>query len=261
MPYTPPQLASDVVKALRKPNSRKRVLMCHLLLRELNLPVAHLSVSELGVQDFNYVALGDYHMRYELSYDNVPVVYPGSTEALNVLEASDERYVALVDLSVNEARINWIKLSRFRKWLVLDGVANYNHLLRVLNTRLVNFSKPPILYVRIANRDLPSTDSKLIGEYLDGLVRNGKVFFYRVEVPGMVVEEESEVTEATYVPTLDNVVYDVVGDRELASILMGIVKGCDDVEFVKAMVNRLVGDDELLSRLERLVKRNDRKER
>ena len=256
IPYTHPQLINDVVKMLRKPESGKRILMAHLLLKELGIPNAHISLSELGVMDYAYVALGDYHLRYEVNYGGTPVVYPGSTEALDVLEASDERYVVLVDLSGSEARVNWIKLNSFRRWVVLNDVRSYSQLIKSLDNIWYSMpGKPPMLHIRVS-KDLPSGDSKLINDYLDSLVRSNKILFYRIEVPG-VIEEESSGTyeEVSYVPTLELVVHNVVGDKDLAEVLLGIIKGCDDVGFVNLMINRLVSDVSLLSRLERLIKK------
>lgn len=256
IPYIHPQLMSDVVKGLRKPESRRRILMAHLLLKELSIPNAHISLSELGVTNYSYVALGDYHLRYEVNYSGTPVVYPGSTEALDVLEASDERYVALVDLSSDEARVNWIKLSRFRRWVILNDVRSYSQLIKSLsNMQHSMSSKPPIIHVRIV-KDLQLGESKLINDYLDNLVRSGKALFYRIEVPGVIEEEGSDTyEEVSYVPTLELVIHNVVGDKDLAEVILSIIRGCDDIDFVSLMINRLVNDESLFSKLERLIKK------
>jgi len=262
LPYVPPQLAGEVVKELRRPDAGRRVLVAHLLLKELGIPNAHLSVAELRASDYDYVALGDYHMRYSTTYGSTPVVYPGSTEALDVLESSDERYVALVDLSKREASVGWVGLTRFRRWVVVEGVRGLQDLVRALDpARLRDLQKPPIVYVELASRGIPQVELRRISDYLDGLVRSGRALLYRVQVPSVAggpAEVVAERAQPTQVPTLEQVVFRVVGDPELAKLVLSIIEGSEDPEFVKSAVGRLVGDPPLLAKLRSLVGRLDR---
>ena len=258
LPYVPPQVAGEIVRELRRPDAGRRVLVAHLLLKELGIPNAHLSLAELRASDYDYVALGDYHMRYERICGSTPAVYPGSTEALDVLESSDERYVALVDLSKREASVGWVKLARFRRWVVAEGVRSYSDLVKAIGSaKLEGFQKPPIVYVELASRSVPQVELRRISDYLDSLVRSGRALLYRVHVPSIAggpAEVVAESRPSTQVPTLEQVVYRVVGDPDLAKLVLSIVEGSEDQEFVRSVVGKLLEDESLLAKLRSLVR-------
>jgi len=255
IPYFDPPLAQDVLRRVRPPSTSRRVLMAHMLLKELNIPNAHTSLSELPISNFNYVALGDYHLRYEVNVHGVPVVYPGSTEALDVLEYSDDRFVALVDLSGGEALVSWVKLSRFRRWLVLN-ISSYSELIKYLGSALnKQFSKAPIVYVRMTEKVRQATDIRSINDYLSRLRDEGKILTYIIRAP----EGPEEVAEGgggeEYVPTLESVVHNLIKDPQVAQLVLNIVKGSDNVEFVKLLITDLISNESLINKLEKLVGR------
>jgi len=258
LPYVPPQVAGEVVKELRRPDTGRRVLVAHILLKELGIPSAHLSLAELRASDYDYVALGDYHIRYETTYGGTPAVYPGSTEALDVLESGDERYVALVDLSKREVSVSWVKLTRFRRWVVAEGVRGYSDLAKAIGSaKLEGLQKPPIVYVELASRSIPQVELRRISDYLDNLVRSGRALLYRVHVPSVAggpAEVVAERLPATQAPTLEQVVYRVVRDPDLAKLALSLIEGSEDSEFVKSVVGRLVEDESLIAKLRSLVR-------
>jgi len=262
LPYVPPQVAGEVVRELRRPDTGRRVLVAHVLLKELGIPNAHLSLAELRASDYDYVALGDYHVRYERTCGSTPAVYPGSTEALDVLESSDERYVALVDLSKREASVSWVRLTRFRRWVVAEGVRSYSDLVKAIGSaKLESLQKPPIVYVELASRSVPQVELRRISDYLDGLVRSGRALLYRVQVPSVAGGQAEVVAESlptAQAPTLEQVVYRVVRDPELAKLVLSLVEGSEDQEFVKSVVSKLLEDESLLAKLKSLVGRHAR---
>ncbi|MCS7108421.1 MAG: DNA repair exonuclease [Sulfolobales archaeon] len=255
IPYADPQGIQELIKVVKRPNASKRVVMAHLLLKELNLPVAHLSLNELRIIDYNYVALGDYHGRYVTNYGGIPIVYPGSTEAQDSLDSRDERFVALVDIGREGVAVNWVKLSKFRRWLIIKS-STYEELIKRLGE--INFSeflKPPILYAEVSNVKSVNLNAKRVLDYLTKLTQGGKISFYNIKTPNISEELEGPQREVTTsVSTLDSVVHNLLKDPKLSELVLSIIKGSDDVEFVEALINQLMNDRELINKLEKLVK-------
>ncbi len=255
IPYADPISIQEYVRVVKKPNTSKKLLMAHLLLKELNIPEAHVTINDLRVSEYDYVALGDYHMKYEVNVGGTPVVYSGATESLNVLEGVNDKYVALVDLSSDEVVVNWVKLSKPRKWFVVKP-RNYEELRKFLEgLESSKFSKPPILHIEINSKELLDLNRKLIINLLSSLRDKGKILTYRVEAPG--VSEEGDVRyphgEQIQTPTLELVVHNLIKDPVISDYVVRIVKGCDDVEFIKLLINSIVNDSEVISKLEKLV--------
>lgn len=254
IPYVDPELIQKYIKVVKRPDSSRRILMAHVLLKELNIPGAHLSLSELRGEDYNYVALGDYHIRYVTEYGGVPVIYPGSTEALSYLESSDERFVALVDLSKDDVEVSWVKLSKFRKWLIVRS-DTYDELMTLLGRMdFGDFLKPPILYAKVSNVNL-SMGSRVLIDYLNKLRESGKILVYKLETPSISEEfDESQYDEMVSEPiTLELVVQRLLKDPKISEYVLNIIKGCDDDELIEKLITSLVNDRELINRLERLV--------
>ncbi len=90
----------------------KKILVLHQGLKEFHEygELTHLDLP----RDFNYYAMGHLHNRAERWFDGFkgPISYPGSTEitAFRSDESLDKGF-CLVDLSTNEAEIEWIKLN------------------------------------------------------------------------------------------------------------------------------------------------------
>lgn len=259
IPYTSPALASSYLNSVKVPETKKRILMAHLLIKELNIPNAHASLAELRPENYSYVALGDYHIKYETVYRGVKVAYPGSTEAVNVLEAAYDRYVALVDLSGDEAVVNWVKLSTPRRWIVKE-VNSFTELMQI-STSFINVrnAKPPILYIK-ARKSLGVLDVEIVREFLNKLVNEKKILMYRV-----VREEEErkdkgvEVSLAegyaeTKLPALDQVVMNVLKDHRLAEFILMLIKSSGDENAVKILVEQALNDEDILNKMKSLVK-------
>ncbi|MEM4519227.1 MAG: exonuclease SbcCD subunit D [Sulfolobales archaeon] len=255
VPYADPLSMQEYIKYIKKPDTKKKVLMAHLLLKELNIPGAHLSIPELRCDGYDYVALGDYHIRYVSEYGGVPVVYPGSTEAVDYLESSDERFVALIDLSKEDVEVSWIKLSKFRKWLVVKS-STYGELIRFLSkVDFSSFSKPPILYAKVSNADLLDMSARSVIDYLRNLREGGKILTYKLETPSIFEEyEETEHEEITPAPTLESVVRNLLKDPKISEYVLTVIKGCEDEGFIDALITSLLNDQELISKLEKLVR-------
>lgn len=257
IPYAAPEVMQKWVKSLRRPEAGKRVLVAHLLLRELGLPAeAHLSIPELNAASYNYVALGDYHRRYEARAGGTPVVYPGSTEALSINERSDERYVALVDLSKGEASLNWAKLTKFRRLELLEGVGGYADLLKRLEGLIARgLGKPPILYIKFSKPRKSVTDIKLIEDKLGELLGRERILAYKLEYPDEAGGEEryAEAASSSQL-TMEEVVYEVAGDPEVAEFLINVIKSSEDREAVRKLLLEAIGNERLISKIEKALR-------
>jgi exonuclease SbcD len=259
IPYTSPALASSYLNSVKVPETKKRILMAHLLIKELNIPNAYASLAELRPENYSYVALGDYHIKYETVYRGVKVAYPGSTEAVNVLEAVYDRYVALVDLSGDEAVVNWVKLSTPRRWIVKE-VNSFTELMQISTSFIsVRNAKPPILYIK-ARKSLGVFDVEIVREFLNKLVNEKKILMYRVvreEEEGKDKGVEVSLAEGyaeTKLPALDQVVMNVLKDHRLAEFILMLIKSSGDENAVKILVEQALNDEDILNKMKSLVK-------
>ncbi len=257
IPYISPVKIEEYLKNIRVPDTNKRILIAHLLLKELSIPSAHASLAELSADKYNYVALGDYHLRYETLYRGVPIAYTGSTEALDVLEALSDKYTALVDLSNREVRVNWVKLSSPRKWIRIEARNFKDFFDNISKIVFEKYSKPPILYVTLKGKQ-SDLEIRRVRDYVNNMISEKKILIGRVEVEK---EEESGVVTksvlfegtSSFTSTLDQVVYSVLGDKEIAEIVLTLLKSSENREDVKLIVNRILEDERIVNKIRRLV--------
>jgi hypothetical protein len=93
---------------------------------------------------------------------------------------------------------------------------------------------------------------------MNKLLYENKILVYKVEVevPGISGSEIQSIAEGVatpQIPTLDQVVYNVLGDRELAELVLNVVKNAESKEAVKFLVERVLEDEKMLSKIRRLV--------
>jgi len=256
IPYISPVKIEEYLKSIKVPGTSRRILVAHLLLKELNIPSAHASLAELGADKYNYVALGDYHLRYETEYRGVPVAYTGSTEALDILEALSDKYTALVDLSSGEVRVNWVKLSSPRKWIRIEA-RNYKEFFdSISKIALEKYSKPPILYVTLKGKQ-SDLEVRRVRDHVNKLISERRILIGRVEVEeevsGVVTRSVLFEGASSSASTLDQVVYSVLGDREIAEVVLALLRSSESREDVKLIVNRILEDERLVNKIRRLV--------
>jgi len=90
----------------------KRVLVLHQGVKEAFGPGAELSISEIPA-GFDYYAMGHIHKRYERGLGDGVIAFPGATHWVNV-DDPDECGVYLVDLSGDQASVEWVRLQNVR---------------------------------------------------------------------------------------------------------------------------------------------------
>jgi len=147
---------------------KKRILVMHQGLTDLNKFAGEINASDLP-SNFNYYALGHYHDHQEKRFANLggPLVYPGSldlTPSEGIKEV--EKGFALVDMSGEEASVNWIPLHRrpqFRATIDYDRMAEG---IQDIVSKAKSLAKKPVVRVEITGRDI---DSSIISRNLRGL--------------------------------------------------------------------------------------------
>jgi DNA repair exonuclease SbcCD nuclease subunit len=139
---------------------------------------------------YNYLALGDIHTPWEHRVPGAPpMVYPGSTEYLDVGEyrrSSGGRYVYLVELDEGGfVRAERLKIETVRPWIVVEG--GYQEVSRIIESiKRPPGSKEPIVYVKVKGT-LDQARRRSLKARLDALKGDGLILDYKP-----VVEERGE---------------------------------------------------------------------
>ncbi len=212
---------------LQKPLTKtgKAVLVAHLLLKELGIPSEYADISIKQLPEwFNYIALGDYHIKTEFRHGPCYVVYPGATEVFRVNECC-EKYVALVDLSIDYPKPEYIKLSSTRPWIRIT-YSDFQKFVSELSSTLLEIKKKnlkqPIVFVEMHGSGIEQLE-----RYLLSLRVNGEIEFFRIVYSDEKVKEQpiiESIAENIEYIDLQKIVETVVKDRELAALLTSLAK-------------------------------------
>lgn len=218
------------IPSLGKPlkECHKNVLVAHLLLKELGIPSeqADLSLSQIPGW-LNYIALGDYHIKTELRRGAAYAVYPGATEVLKVNECCD-KYVVLIDLSVDFPKPQYIKLYSVRPWIVVN-YRDMRGLSIELSNRLSEIKrlnlKQPIVIVNVLNSSVEPLE-----RYLTLLRDRGEIEYFRlVYLDKGVSDDDAMLKVRTFIDELEYInvpklIEQIVRDTHLAQLLTSLVK-------------------------------------
>lgn len=145
--------------------SGKKILVLHQGLSDFNSIAGEINATDLP-RNFTYYAMGHYHERYEKRFQVLggPLAYPGSTEVSSSEGVKEtEKGFYLVDLSGEEAKLNWIKLDIRPQIAIKVGYDQIGTEIGNLIEDLRLFEKKPIVSVRVHGRDI---DSGVISEQL-----------------------------------------------------------------------------------------------
>ncbi|MGC9148885.1 MAG: metallophosphoesterase family protein [Sulfolobales archaeon] len=204
---------------------------------------------------FNYIALGDLHIKWEGRVGESPAVYPGSTEALDRGEAFDtqyrfiERYVYLVEADPGETRYKPIKLESTRPWLYIETLDHrdlIDNKLREINWR--SFRKPPILVISLRKKP-SSIEYEALTKKLNELIDNRSV----LKIDNILYSDEEiiplydvrEISGENVVVSIDSVLNELFKDQVITGLLSGFIdEKISEEEFIK----KLRGDKDLLNR-------------
>jgi exonuclease SbcD len=215
----------SLVKPLKE--YHKNVLVAHLLLKELGIPSeqADLSLSQIPGW-LNYIALGDYHIKTELRRGAAYAVYPGATEVLKVNECCD-KYVVLIDLSVDFPKPQYIKLYSVRPWIVVNyrdmqglSVELSNRLSEIKRLNL----KQPIVVVNVL-----SSSVEPLERYLTLLRDRREIEYFRLVYLDKGVSDDAMLKVRTFIDELEYInvpklIEQIVRDTHLAQLLTSLVK-------------------------------------
>lgn len=137
---------------------KKKMLVIHQGITELNKFAGEINASDLP-SGFDYYALGHYHDHQEKRFANLggPLVYPGSldlTPSEGIKEV--EKGFALVDMSGEEAKTQWIPLQRRLQFSVRIDYAAMEVGVDKIMQRATGLVKKPVVRVEVAGKDIDS---------------------------------------------------------------------------------------------------------
>jgi DNA repair exonuclease SbcCD nuclease subunit len=133
---------------------------------------------------YNYLALGDIHTPWEHRVPGAPpMVYPGSTEYLDVDEyrRNSSRYVYLVELDEGGlVRAERLKIETVRPWIVVEG--GYQEVARSIESiRRPPGSKEPLVYVTVKG-GLDQARRRSLMARLNALQAERVILYYKLDV-------------------------------------------------------------------------------
>jgi len=143
----------------------KKILVIHQGLTDLNKFAGEINSTDLPA-GFEYYAMGHYHDHIEKRFEHLggPLVYPGSidlTPSEGIKEV--EKGFALVDMSGEEASVNWIPLHhrpQFKAAIDYDKIAEG---IEGIVSKAASLGKKPVVKVEIAGKNI---DSRVIAANL-----------------------------------------------------------------------------------------------
>ena len=162
---------------------------------------------------YSYLALGDIHTPW---YNRVPgappIVYPGSTEYLDVGEykRNSNRYVYLVKLDNGVVEAEKLRIEVVRPWIVIEG--GYSDVVKSIESIKRKAGKEPIVYVKVKD-PLEQAKRRSIMSRLESLRREGIVLSYN-----LVVKGDGDLKQVTYTPQ----------PMSMESLLEKLVEKCGD---------------------------------
>lgn len=201
----------------------KRMLVLHQGLYDFNKFAGEMNSTDIPAS-FHYYALGHYHDHIEKRFEHLggPLVYPGSldlTPSEGIKEV--EKGFALVDMSGEEASVNWVPLHRrpqFKATIDYDRIAE--EIQNIVN-KAKSLAKKPVVRVEISGSNI---DSRIIAS---NLVRLNEACLHYVwqpleqEQPMQVYDERPADLDAE----LLRLSKEALGSDELASFAINDLLG------------------------------------
>ena len=144
----------------------KKMLVLHQGINEAFGPGAELSISEIPA-GFDYYAMGHIHKRYERRLGDGIIAFPGATHWVNV-DDPDECGVYLVDLSGDQASVEWVRLQNVRPKMRLRlNASEIDDRIEELTNK--SFHVKPCLWLEIVTDrplDVRAVERKLGGRFI-----------------------------------------------------------------------------------------------
>lgn len=143
----------------------KRMLVLHQGLSDFNKFAGEMNSTDIPA-GFHYYAMGHYHDHIEKRFEHLggPLVYPGSidlTPSEGIKEV--EKGFALVDMSGQEASVNWVPLHRRPQFKAAIDYGRIAEGIQDILNKAASLPKKPVVRVEIAGKNI---DSKVIAANL-----------------------------------------------------------------------------------------------
>ncbi|WP_292638911.1 DNA repair exonuclease [Nitrososphaera sp.] len=208
---------------LAERHAGKRMLVLHQGLSDFNKFAGEMNSTDIPAS-FHYYALGHYHDHIEKRFEHLggPLVYPGSldlTPSEGIKEV--EKGFALVDMSGEEASVNWVPLHRRPQFKATLDYGKIAEGIQGIVSKAKSLAKKPVVRVEIAGRNI---DSKVIAA---NLVRLNDACLHYVwqpleqEQPMQVYDERPADLDAE----LLRLSKEALGSDELASLAINDLLG------------------------------------
>lgn len=146
-------------------HSGKRMLVLHQGLYDFNKFAGEMNSTDLPAS-FHYYAMGHYHDHIEKRFEHLggPLVYPGSldlTPSEGIKEV--EKGFALVDMSGEEASVNWVPLHCRPQFKATIDYGRMAEGIEGIVSKAKSLAKKPVVRLEIAGADI---DSRVIAANL-----------------------------------------------------------------------------------------------
>lgn len=138
--------------------SGHRILVLHQGLSDFSSVAGEMNATDLPA-NFTYYAMGHYHDMYEKRFEHLggPLAYPGSIEITSSESIREtEKGFYLVDISVREASLNWVKLDIRPQIAAQINYDDIGKQIEELISQIKSVKKKPVVSVKIKGRDIDS---------------------------------------------------------------------------------------------------------
>ncbi len=205
--------------------------------------------------NYSYLALGDIHTPWDRRVPGAPpMVYPGSTEYLDVDEyrRSSSRYVYLVEFDGKEvSKAERLKIEVVRPWIIIEG--GYQDVIKGVDSIKRSPGKEPLVHVKVKGSIDQGRRRSLISR-LDALRAEGIILHYN-----LIVEDKGE-PRHVYTPqplSLESVLEKLLekcsgtSRRELTLLLTTLLENPEDKATTSSLVRALEENEGLVECISR----------
>ena len=144
------------IDILAKQHNGHKILVLHQGITEVNQFAAELNSSDLP-KNFTYYAMGHLHDKSVKQFDQLggPLAYPGSTEMTTSEGIKEtEKGFFEVDISLQEAKPNWIKLDTRPQFSTKIESEDLDASISAILEKISAFDKKPIVEIKIIGKDI-----------------------------------------------------------------------------------------------------------
>lgn len=227
-------------------SGKPSVLILHQTLHEI-APDYELELGDLP-KGYSYYALGHIHLYRRFVIGDSVAVYPGSTEALRVDEASaqPQRYVAMAEVGKSRTiSADRIALETVRPQIVeeieFSSIESLRSVLVKLRDRLARYpdNRKPLLHLTVTN--VPRSVKTSVYKMVESIISH-HVLSYRLRIDTVEAKLPPSIQKASSTIRLEELLKDMLRDEKLAHLAMKLVDvlGSDPQSHAEAEAIRLI---------------------